>query len=163
MKLDGAIPEEEFARKQESERAFAALTSIPLVGIAGFLIFLGVRPLYNPAEAGGMWECAVAGVALLLACAALYYQFLWRVPRRTIHSFELTDDAFTCTTPRDGLRTYPLTALRHVIFVGPRRRGAAAIWLVRFDGADWLELTENMPNAGVLAAALGLVLRAGRG
>ena len=127
---------------------------VPVGVIASMLIFVGGRSLADPAALGNLWECLGAGIAILGTYGLILYQMLRVIPRRTIRSFELTDTSFTCTTPRDGLRSYPTHTLKSVRPVYSSRGRSITSWLLRFEGSRWIELSRWSTHAEELVAAL---------
>jgi hypothetical protein len=151
----------EFAEGGSPSAAFrkgvVIFLSIPVCAFSALMMFMGIRSMVDPHWVGDLSVCLWAGLAILGAWSLYLVYVLCIMPRRTISSFVLSDDDFTCTTRRDGTRAYPLSTLKSIqVLAGRRRGGKCPIygWLIRFEGGKPLQIDSEMPNADKLATEL---------
>jgi hypothetical protein len=118
------------------------------------MIAVGVRALADPRDFGDLWICLPPGVLLSgLVCYAVYSHF-WRVPRRTVASFELEGGTFTYRTPQDGLQFRAMDDVRSIVEArGVRGRGLLG-WWITFRSRGWVFLSSGTTNAADLVGQL---------
>jgi hypothetical protein len=137
----------------------AIIMSIPVLGFCGVLSFVGLRSMTAPSEFGDLRICLWTGLSILAAWGLFLFHLFWITPQRTILCFELADGQFSCTTRRDGTRTYLLSSLKSVTILAGKR--SIYGWLVRFRESKHLQINCDMPNAEKLAAELASYIRGG--
>jgi hypothetical protein len=133
-------------------KGMAVVISLPIFALSALMMFLGIRSMAAPDWVGDLGVCLWAGLAILFAWSLLLVHILWRMPRRTISSFALNDGQFTCTTLRDGTRTYPASTLKLLKILASKR--SIYGWLIRFADSKRLQIDADMPNANKLVREL---------
>jgi hypothetical protein len=146
------IPESVLDRVASMVVYLAFMSPFLLMG-AG-MVLVGGLALGPRKDIPELWICLPAGLSLLGVFLPILWWAAWRVPALTVTRFALDGAELVVETPARGALTRPVEALRAITEErGPRGRGLRGWWLW-FEGAGWVHLTRDTPQAAALVGRL---------